>query len=97
MIVAVTCIVGPPGGGPLLRLFGLVAWNGWGNVGSAHLACVWLRRFGGVGPLEQHIGWVALDQGYGLVAWNNWAAWDQRIWCAFGGVGFSGVDLAAYG
>jgi len=65
-------IVGPPGGGPLLRIFGLAALNGCGDVGLAYLSFVWLCRFGGVGRLEQHIGWVASDQGYGLVAWNSW-------------------------
>jgi hypothetical protein len=77
-------IVGPPGGGPLLRIFGLAALNGCGDVGSAHLVCIRSCRFGGVGRLGQRIGWAAwvggLKQqgrlGSAHLVWAALAGWD---------------------
>ena len=96
------CIVGPPSGGPLLRLFGLAAWNGWGNMGLAHLACVRLFRFSGVGWLEQHIVWAASDQGHGLVAWNSWGGVGSAHlvcvwWCGVRRRRFGGVRVGHCG
>ena len=45
-------IVGPPGGGPLLRIFGLAALNGCGDVGSAHLVCI---RSPSLVPIDRHL------------------------------------------